>query len=135
MRYVKTVNPVTADGRKRSLSVGYAIRELDLNVGDRVLAYLVRPEDEFEFDTLLNGRGKQYYIVFSDRTDIIAADTLAHAERIAKESYDDPVVIGGMDTRAQAIRFRNILLEEDVPKERMQRRLEELLLKERSPCP
>gem|GEM_PF-2820797 len=25
MKYVKTVNPINADGRKRSLSVGYAI--------------------------------------------------------------------------------------------------------------
>lgn len=83
MKYVKTINPITADGRKRSLSVGYAIKDLGLNVGDKLLAYLARPEDEFEIDTFLNGAGKQYYIVFSDRMDIITAHTLAQAEKIA----------------------------------------------------
>lgn len=104
MKYVKTVNSITADGRKRSLSVGYAIKDLGLNVGDKLLAYLARPEDEFEIDTFLNGAGKQYYIVFSDRTDIITAHTLA-----------------------QAIRCRDILIIENVPKERPQERLEQLI--------
>lgn len=130
MKYVKTINPVTADGRKRSLSVGYAIKDLGLNVGDKLLAYLARPEDEFEIDTLLNGAGKQYYIVFSDRTDIIAAHTLAQAERIAAESYPDCTVVGGLDSRAQAIRCRDILVRENVPKEQLQERLEQLIITE-----
>lgn len=130
MKYVKTVNPITADGRKRSLSVGYAIKDLGLNVGDKLLAYLARPEDEFEIDTLLNGAGKQHYIVFSDRTDIIAAHTLAQTENIAADSYPDCIVIGGMDSRAQAIRCRDILIAENVPKEKLQERLEQLIVGE-----
>ena len=130
MKYVKTVNPITADGRKRSLSVGYAIKDLGLNVGDKLLAYLARPEDEFEIDTLLNGAGKQHYIVFSDRTDIIAAHTLAQAENIAADSSPDCIVIGGMDSRAQAIRCRDILIAENVPKEKLQERLEQLIVGE-----
>ena len=130
MKYVKTVNPITADGRKRSLSVGYAIKDLGLNVGDKLLAYLARPEDEFEIDSLLNGAGKQYYIVFSDRTDIIAAYTIAQAEKIASDSYPDCFVVGGLDSRAQAIRIRDILIGENVPKERLQERLEQLIVGE-----
>ena len=116
MKYVKTVNPITADGRKRSLSVGYAIKDLGLNVGDKLLAYLARPEDEFEIDSLLNGAGKQYYIVFSDRTDVITAHTLARAEKIAADSYPKCTVIGGLDFRAQAIRCRYIMIAVNVQK-------------------
>ena len=130
MKYVKTVNPINADGRKRSLSVGCAIKDLGLNVGDKLLAYLARPEDEFEIDTLLNGAGKQYYIVFSDRTDIIAAHTLAQAENIAADSYPDCIVIGGLDSRVQAIRCRDILIAENGPKEKLQERLEQLIVGE-----
>lgn len=130
MKYVKTVNPITADGRKRSLSVGYAVKDLGLNVGDKLLAYLARPEDEFEIDSLINGAGKQYYIVFSDRTDIVSAHTLAQAEKIAADSYPDCIVIGGLDSRAQAIRFRDILVRENVPKEELQERLEQLIIGE-----
>ena len=127
MKYVKTVNSITADGRKRSLSVGYAIKDLGLNVGDKLLAYLARPEDVFEIDTLMNGAGKQYYVVFSDRTDVITAHTLAQAEKIAADSYPDCTVIGGLDSRAQAIRCCNNLIAENVPKERLQERLEQLI--------
>lgn len=130
MKYVKTVSPITADGRKRSLSVGYAIKDFGLNVGDKLLAYLARPEDEFEIDSLLNGAGKQYYIMFSDRTDIISADTLARAEKIAADSYPGSTVIGGLDSRAQAIRCRDILVMENIPKERLQERLEQLIVGE-----
>ena len=130
MKYVKTVNPINADGRKRSLSVGYAIKDLGLNVGDKLLAYLARPEDEFEIDSLLNGAGKQYYIVFSEKTDIIVSDTLAHAEKIATESYPGCTVVGGLDSRSQAIRIRNTLLNENVPREKLQERLEEMIQQE-----
>ena len=99
MKYVKTVNPITADGRKRSLSVGYAIKDLGLNVGDKLLAYLARPEDEFEIDTLLNGAGKQYYIVFSDRTDIIAA---GNNTRIAEHLHYSSKVLIPIGGKAEA---------------------------------
>ncbi len=127
MSYVKTKKLITASGRKRILAVGYETRELGLKAGDTVIAYLARPEDELEIDTILSGTGKQYYIVFSDTTDIIAADTLAHAEKIAKGSYPDCIVIGGLDSRAQAVRIRDRLIEENVPRDRLQRRLEELI--------
>ena len=69
MSYVKTKKLITASGRKRILAVGYETRELGLKAGDTVIAYLARPEDELELDTILAGAGKQYYIVFSDTTD------------------------------------------------------------------
>ena len=42
MKCVKTVNPITADGRKRSLSVRYAIKDLGHNVGDKIV-YTLAP--------------------------------------------------------------------------------------------
>ncbi len=125
--YIKTKKQITVTGRKRILAIGTETRQLGIGSGDYVIAYLVRPEDEYEFDTLLQNRGKQYYISFSERTDIIIADTLAQAESIAKEQYPDTVVIGGIDSRADAIRYRDILLKEGVPKDRLQVRLEELI--------
>ncbi|AGI85582.1 hypothetical protein MMALV_08440 [Candidatus Methanomethylophilus alvi Mx1201] len=68
--------------------------------------------------------------MFSDRTDIITAHTFAQAEKIAADSYPDCTVIGRLDSRAQAIRCRDILIADNVPKEKLQERLEQLIVGE-----
>ena len=57
---------VNADGRKRSLSIGYAVKELGLGVGEKIIGYIVPPPgNEFEMDAAINGELKLLYIVFA----------------------------------------------------------------------